>query len=181
MASSVGCWTSSSKVGRSGFSLSFIIKLCEDVLRLIRLYINLSSVLLDCIFARVSVFYRSYTTITYRCISTRFCGFSGFLHLVHQRPGMRRSPDASRRFSSTLLSCVRTRANLQLHSPSSHCFSFFNYRRLSAIFGRRCAAVVGEPDAFWPVVAVSSAGKGRVRLSRWLVTLEPKTSALEVT
>lgn len=38
MASSVGCWTSSSKVGRSGFSLSFIIKSCEDVLRLIRLY-----------------------------------------------------------------------------------------------------------------------------------------------
>ena len=56
-----------------------------------------------------------------------------------------------------------------------------NYRHLSAIFGRRCAAVVGGPDAFWPIVAVSSAGKGRVRLSEALVTLEPKTSALEVT
>ena len=52
---------------------------------------------------------------------------------------------------------------------------------ISATFGRRCAAVVGGPDAFWPVVAVSSAGKGRVRLSEALVTLEPKTSALEVT
>ena len=159
MASSVGCWTSSSKVGRSGFSLSFIIKLCEDVLRLIRLYIHLSAVLLDCIFARVSVFYRSYTTITYRCISTRFCGFSGFLHLVHLRPGMRRSLDASRRLSSTLnivfvpgpiCSPIRPRriASLSLIIAV-----------ISAIFGRRCAAVVGGPDAFWPIVAVSSSGK----------------------
>ena len=65
--------------------------------------------------------------------------------------------------------------------PRHIAFSLFNYRRLSAVFGRRCSAVVGGPDAIWPVVAVSSAGKGRVRLSRWLVTLEPKTSALEVT
>ena len=36
---------------------------------------------------------------------------------------------------------------------------------IAAIFGRRCAAVVGGPDAFWPVVAVSSSGKGRVGLS----------------
>ena len=79
MASAVGCWTSSSKVGRSGFSLSLIIKLCEDVLRLIRLYIHLSSVLVDCTFARVFVFYRSFHTIIHTDAFLRvFVGFLGF-------------------------------------------------------------------------------------------------------
>ena len=90
----------------------------------------------------------------------------------------------ARRFTTFIINikyCVRTRASLHLHLPTSLRFSLFNYRRLSAIFGRRCAAVVGGPDAFWPIVAVSSAGKGRVRLSEPLVTLEPKTSALEAT
>ena len=158
MASSVGCWTSSSKVGRSGFSLSLIIKLCEDVLGLIRLYIHLSSVLLDCIFARVSVFYRSYTTIIYRCFSTRFWGFLGFfIWCIYGRECAVRS--TLHDVFHQLLIRVRTRASVHLHSSTSLRFSFFNYRRLSAVFGRRCAAVVGGPDAFWPVVAVSSAGK----------------------
>ena len=79
MASSVGCWTSSSKVGRSGFSLSLIIKLCEDVQRLTRLYTFTSCRFLWTVhspaFCILPLF--SYDHI-YRCISTRFRGFLGF-------------------------------------------------------------------------------------------------------
>ena len=127
------------------------------------------------------VFYRSFHTIIHTDAFLRvFVGFLGFfIWCIYVRECAVRS--TLRDVFQQLLSRVRTRASLQFPSPTSLRFSLFNYRRLSAIFGRRCAAVVGGPDAFWPVVAVSSAGKGRVRLSRWLVTLEPKTSALEVT
>ena len=158
MASSVGCWTSSSKVGRSGF-LSFSHHItCEDVLRLIRLYLHLSSVLLDCIFARVAVFYRYFPTIIYTDAFLRvFVGFLGFFIWCIGRECAVRS--TLHDVFHQLLIRVRTRASVHLHSSTSLRFSFFNYRRLSAVFGRRCAAVVGGPDALGPIVAVSSAGK----------------------
>ena len=178
MASSVGCWTSSSKVGRSGFSLSLIIKLCEDVLRLIRLYIHLSSVLVDCTFARVFVFYRSFHTII---LPMPFYAFLWVFWVSSSGAFTSGNATFVRRFATFFINSCSYPG--QSAAPFAHVASLpsSNIAVISAIFGRRCAAVVGGPDAFWPIVAVSSAGKGRVRLSEALVTLEPRTSALEVT
>ena len=52
MASSVGCWISSSKVGRSGsLFFSYFVRRRSETHALI--YFHLSSVLVDCTFARV--------------------------------------------------------------------------------------------------------------------------------
>ena len=131
VASSVGCGTSSSKVGRSGFfSFSHHIT-CEDVLRLIRLYFHLSSILVDCTFARVycvlPLLSYDYTTDAFLRV---FVGFLGFF-ICHIPElgfiGCGFCITAAAQPSATVVPCIRPCYSffLLIHMPFLNGHGFF--------------------------------------------------------
>ena len=178
MASSVGCWTSSSKVGRSGFfSFSHHIT-CEDVFETHTL---IPSPLVGSFGLYIRPCFRILPLLYYDYIPMLFYAFLWVFWVSSSGAFTSGNATFVRRFATFFINSCSYPG--QSAAPFAHVASLpsSNIAVISAIFGRRCAAVVGGPDAFWPIVAVSSAGKGRVRLSEALVTLEPRTSALEVT
>ena len=119
MASSVGCWTSSSKVGRSGF-FSFFSS--YHVRRCFWTHTLIPSPLvgiLDCTFARVlystALFIRLYIPMLFYAFLWVFWVSSSGASTSGNAPFVRRFAT----FFINFLSRVRTRASLQSPSPTS--------------------------------------------------------------